>query len=373
MSAYLREIIKGLNKNARTAITATAAATDGRVPNSVHARTIDALYRRHLLRQVRNHTGGFDWFVLSYVGKRIAAELAAREAASQPAQRPAPAPAPAQRRKPLTDAQRILQHADATRVFAALHPAAAELVKAYQGNAIDTVAEGGPYFSPTDIWGQIGAEPGQRLAWNAEDDPEEWATADGFNAAWAHLDKLATAGALDLTRWDDMVAAARDVMRTRSVRTEEPVAMTKESRSWQVLYAKESPLTGAEWADFPVVSVHRTARLKCGDDWDVVNRRLDAAGLARYGVIASSAGHALHVARARWETDGPHSAWFAFLNEDAELIESVRAQFNPTPEQEREAFARLTDAITAAEAQTATVTLPELHAIASGQSTAGQG
>ncbi|WP_404949078.1 hypothetical protein HFP70_35435 [Streptomyces sp. ARC14] len=370
VSAYLAEIIKGLNKNARTAITATAAATDGRVPNFVHDRTIDALHRRKLIREVTNRNGGFNWCVLTTLGKRVAAELAARAANRQPAQRPAPA-APARRRKPLTDAQRTLQYADATLIFGALHPAAAEIVKAYQQNALDTVVEGGPFFSPADVWGQIGAEPGQRLAWNAEDDPDEWATADGFNAAWAHLDRLATNGELNASRWGEMVTAARDVMRTHSVRTE-PVVMTKESRSWQVLFAKESPLTGAEWADFPVVSVHRTARLRSGDDWHVVNRRLDAAGLARYGVIASSAGHALHVARARWETEGPHSAWFAFLSEDAELIESVRAQFNPTPEQEREAFARLTDAITAAEAEAGTVTLPELHAIASGQSTAGQ-
>ncbi|MEU6632901.1 hypothetical protein ABZ905_32145 [Streptomyces parvus] len=367
MSAYIAEIIKGLNTNARTAITATAAATDGRVPNFVHARTIDALHRRKLIREVTNRNGGFNWCILTTIGKRVAAELAARAANRQPAQRPAPA-ATARRKKPLTDAQRTLQYADATLIFAALHPAAHEIVKSYQQNALDTVVEGGPFFSPADVWGQIGAEPGQRLAWNAEDDPEEWATADGFNAAWAHLDRLATKGELDASRWGEMVTAARDVLRTHSVRTEEPVVMTKESRSWQVLFAKESSLSGAEWADFPVVSVHRTARLKSGDDWDVVHRRLDAAGLARYGVIASSAGHALHVARARWETEGPHSAWFAFLAEDAELIESVRAQFSPTPEQEREAFDRLTAAFAAEDAP-----LTGVHATVSGHSTAAQG
>ncbi|MEU1221310.1 hypothetical protein [Streptomyces microflavus] len=379
MSAYLAEIIKGLNKNARTAITATAAATDGRVPNFVHDRTIDALYRRKLIRKVRNRTGGFDWFVLSFLGKRVASELAAREAGSQPAQGPAPA-APARRKKPLTDAQRTLQYADATRVFGALHPAAAEIVKAYQANAIDTIAEGGPYFSPADIWGQIGAEPGQRLAWNAADDPDEWATPDGFNAAWARLNRLAADGKLDLTRWEETVTAARDVMRTHSVRTE-PVVLDKRPSSWQVLWHTDSPLTGEQWADLPVHSVVRTAQFLAGQEWHVAEQRLAAQGLSRYGFSAHedfppnpvSAGHALTLARARWETEGPHSAWFAFLDEDPELIESVRAQFNPTPEQEREAFTRLTDAITAAEAQTATVTLPELQALATGESTAGQG
>lgn len=334
MSAYINEIIKGLNKNARAAILATAAAENGRVPYTVHDRTVDALARRYLIRSVNNHNGGFNWCILTTNGKRVATELKERAEARQPARSTAPTPkAP----KALTPADLTLQYADATRIFAALHPAAAEIVNAYQKNAIDTAVQEGRYFSPSDIWDQIGAEPGQRLRWGAEDDPEEWATADGFNKAWAHLDRLATAGKLDMRMWDDTVAAARDVMRVHSVRPE-PVIMAKESRSWQVLLSTKSPATGANWADFPAVSVQRTARLLAGQDWHVIQRRLDAEGLARYGVIAVSAGHALKVARQRWETEGPHAAWFRFLSEEAPAIEALREEHDPAPEDERAAF-----------------------------------
>ncbi|MGW0757102.1 hypothetical protein ACWD1Y_11540 [Streptomyces sp. NPDC002814] len=336
MSAYLSEIIKGLNANARTAILATAAAVDGRVPYTVHDRTIDALDRRNLIREVTNRNGGFNWCVLTTVGKRVAAELKRRAEARQPAAAPAPKKSPA--RKELSPAEQQLQYADAARVFAALHPAAAEIVNAYQKNAIDTAVLEGRYFSPSDIWGQIGAEPGQRLRWGAEDDPEEWATADGFQKAWDHINALAAAGKLDVSRWDDTVSAARDVMRVHSVR-DEPVVMEKVSRSWQVLFSVNSPLTGEDWANFPVVSVQRTARLRAGQDWHVVERRLAAEGLARYGVIAVSVGHALHVARKRWETEGPHAAWFEFIANEAPAIEALRETFEPTPEQERDAFA----------------------------------
>ncbi|MGA5411503.1 hypothetical protein ACPCSC_30150 [Streptomyces lavendulocolor] len=333
MSAYINEIIKGLNKNARDAILATAAAKDGRVPYTVHDRTIDALDRRKLIREVNNRNGGFNWCILTTIGKRVTAELKRRAEARQPAAAPAKK-SPV--RKELSPAEQQLQYADAAQVFAALHPAAAEMVNAYQKNAIDTVAEGGPYFSPSDIWGQIGMEPGQRLAWGAEDDPEEWATAGGFIEAWDHIDDLARAGKLDVSRWDDTVSAARDVMRVHSVR-DEPVVLEKVSRSWQVLFSVNSPLTGADWAGFPVVSVQRTARLRAGQDWHVVERRLEAEGLARYGVIAVSAGHALTVARARWEEEGPHSAWFRFLAEEAPAIEEPRETYGPTPAQERKA------------------------------------
>ncbi|MER6230930.1 hypothetical protein ABT169_17525 [Streptomyces sp. NPDC001616] len=360
MSAYINEFIKGLNKNARDAILATAAAENGRVPYTVHDRTVDALSRRYLIREVNNRNGGFNWCILTTNGKRVAAELKRRAEARQPAQGPAPArKAP----KELSPAERTLQHADAALMFAALHPAAAELVNAYQKNAIDTAVLEGRYFSPSDIWGQIGAEPGQRLRWGAEDDPEEWATPDGFQKAWDHLNALAVAGKLNMSRWDDTVTAARDVMRVHSVR-EEPVVMEKVSRSWQVLFSVNSPLTGENWADFPVVSVQRTARLLCGQDWHVVERRLEAEGLARYGVIAVSAGHALTVARARWEEEGPHSAWFRFLAEEAPAIEELREAYAPTPAQEREAFEFAHRA--AADGPMPELSLADLQAIARG-------
>jgi hypothetical protein len=80
MSAYLAKIIKGMTAKQREAVLATADAADRRVPNFVHDRTIDALYRKNLIREVTNRNGGFNWSVLTYNGKRIAAALAERNA-----------------------------------------------------------------------------------------------------------------------------------------------------------------------------------------------------------------------------------------------------------------------------------------------------
>ncbi|WP_030372407.1 hypothetical protein [Streptomyces rimosus] len=363
MSAYIREIISGLNKNARNAIIATANAEDGRVPYSVHDRTKDALHRRRLIREVTNRRGGFNWCVLTWTGKRVAAALAER--ATAPTATPKTAPA-----FKLSPAEAELQYANAARLFAALHPAAAEIVNGYQENAIQTVVEGGPHFTCGEVWGQIGAEPGQRLAWNADDDPEEWATADGFNTVWAHINRLATAGKLDLARWDALVTEARDVLATASVRPA-PVVLDKRPSSWQVLWHTESPLTGEQWADLPVHSVVRTSQLRAGQDWATTDQQLTARGLSRYDFPAAvSAGHALALAQERWREDGPHSAWFAFLDGASEEIESLRAKYNPTPEQERQAFAwaMATLANPAPE-----LTFAEVQAIASGQTSIDQG
>ena len=80
-TAYLRLIIENLTPKQRDAITATAAAADGRVPHTVHDRTLDSLDRKRLTREVVNRQGGFNWSVLTSLGKRVAAELAARAAA----------------------------------------------------------------------------------------------------------------------------------------------------------------------------------------------------------------------------------------------------------------------------------------------------
>ncbi|MFC8640100.1 hypothetical protein ACFUC2_04990 [[Kitasatospora] papulosa] len=338
MSAYINEFIKGLNKNARDAILATAAAENGRVPYTVHDRTVDALSRRYLIREVNNRNGGFNWCILTTNGKRVAAELKRRAEARQPAQGPAPAPKKSPARKELSQAERTLQYADAAQIFAALHPAARAVVDAYQRNALDTIAEGGPRFSPSDIWGHIGGEPGVYLKHDWDTDPNEWATPEGFNKVYSHLDRLATAGKVSLSRWDELVTEARDLLRQESHRTP-PVVLEKDPGGWQVLFATKSSFTGERWADMPVVSVKRTSQLRAGHDWDVVERRLDGAGLSRYGFPrAVSAGHALNLARKRWEAEGPHAAWFRFLAEEAPAIEELRETYAPTPTQEREAF-----------------------------------
>lgn len=326
------------------------------------------LYRKCLIREVTNRKGGFNWCVLTWTGKRVVAELADRAASRKPAAVPAK-PAPAEP----SPAEKELQYANAAQFFAALHPAAAEIVGGFQRNALDTLVEGEPRFSCGEVWRQIGAEPGQRLDWNADDNPEEWATSAGFNAAWAHLDRLAAAGKLRMDRWDTTVTEARDVLAAASDRRA-PVVLDKRPARWQVLWHTVSPLTGEQWADLPVHSVVRTSQLLAGQEWPVVEQRLAARGLSRYGFPeAVSAGHALALARARWQSEGPHAAWFAFLDEDIALIDSVRAEFHLTPEQERDALTRLSAAFAAGKAPATTLTFTEAHAIASGQEPTNQG
>ncbi|MER7761546.1 hypothetical protein [Streptomyces sp. NPDC097619] len=147
-----------------------------------------------------------------------------------------------------------------------------------------------------------------------------------------------------------------------------PVVLDKQPSSWHVLWHTDSPHTGQHWADLPVHSVVGTAEFLAGRDRRVAEQELAERGLSHYDIPdAVSAGDALERARARWEAEGPHAAWFAFIAEDAELIESVRAQFQPTPEQEQAAFATLQAAFAAYPAPAVTLTLEEADAIVSGR------
>ncbi|MGW1786338.1 hypothetical protein ACWCQQ_45815 [Streptomyces sp. NPDC002143] len=141
---------------------------------------------------------------------------------------------------------------------------------------------------------------------------------------WAHLDRLAAAGELDSDRWAELVDGARDVM-AYAYEQPGPVVLEKTPESWQVLFHTDLPLPGEQGADLPVYSVVRTAQLRAGHDWEVVEPRLAARGLARYGFAdAVSAGHALTLACARWQEEGPHAAWFAFLADEAPATEALR-------------------------------------------------
>ncbi len=201
-----------------------------------------------------------------------------------------------------------LQYADAAQIFAGLHPAAAAITGSYQGHAIQAVVQGKPRTTPAQIWAQIGAEPGARLFANWRSDPEEWATPAGLAAAWKHLDTLAATRKLDMARYEELVTEARDVLAAASRRSA-PVVLSKTYASWQVLFHKVSPLTGERWADLPVHSVVRTSQLRAGHGWDVVDARLDAEGLTRYGFRCWSAGDALLRARRRWETRSDSAYW----------------------------------------------------------------
>ncbi|MGW7090014.1 hypothetical protein ACWGH2_41895 [Streptomyces sp. NPDC054871] len=235
------------------------------------------------------------------------------------------------------EAKRQEQCGMAASLFGDLHPAASRLVDGLRENADTTVYEGGPEFTPSDVWGQIGAEPG---AYYGDDDREtNDAMPEALLNAWQHINRRAAAGELDWDRWDDLVADARDRLALAYEQPTRPV-FDKTPESWQVLFHTDKPLTGEQWADLPVHSVVPTERLRAGQDWHVIDQRLDAAGVSRYGFRdAVSAGDALRLARKHWETHGPHAAWFRFLADEAPAIETLREVDGLTPEQEREALA----------------------------------
>lgn len=107
-----------------------------------------------------------------------------------------------------------------------------------------------------------------------------------------------------------------------------PVVLEKKPESWQMLFHTDSPLTGEQGADLPVHSVVRTTQLRAGHDWEVVEPRLAARGLARYGFAdAVSARHAPTLACARRQEEGPNAAWFAFLADEAPAIEALRETY----------------------------------------------
>ncbi|MFD9248317.1 hypothetical protein [Streptomyces bottropensis] len=271
---------------------------------------------------------------LSNLHDRCRAKAEAKVAAHPEAQKRAAEEAAWQAE--LAEKKRQEQYDTAAHLFADVHPAVNRLVNSIQENAFTTVWEGGPEFTPAEVWWQIGANPG---AYYGQEDGE---TNDEMPRAllkvWEHINRRAEAGELDDRRWAELLDDARDVM-AYAYALPGPVVVDKTPESWQVLFATESPFTGERWADFPVVSVKRTDRLRAGHDWDVVERRLAGAGLSRYGFAdAVSAGHALSLARARWEAEGPHAAWFRFLAEEAPVIEALREEYEPTPEQERDAF-----------------------------------
>ncbi|MFJ5142974.1 hypothetical protein [Streptomyces sp. NPDC088707] len=289
----IREIIAGLNHNARAALLATAAASNGRVPYTVHGRTVDALERRRLIREVNNPNGGFNWCVLTLVGKRIAAELAARTGTTQPEQGPAPAPAPAPPVAPArpakpTAAELEPQCFHAAQLFAALHPAARYAVETHRGNGSDTIRWGGPYFTATDLWGHIGAEPG---AWLAEGD---WATADGLNEAYAYLDRRAAAGTLTPATSQEAFREALAILGAHA--SPAPVITDKTLAARIVVFSSDTdPEDG-----FPVHSVSLADRLCLGRPWHQVKAELLTQGLTGWHVRAASDGEALSRARARW-------------------------------------------------------------------------
>ncbi|MFF0754469.1 hypothetical protein [Streptomyces sp. NPDC004267] len=308
MSTRIREIIAGLNRNARAALLATAAASDGRVPYTVHDRTVDALERRQLIREVNNPHGGFNWCILTPLGKRIAVELAARTGSAQPAQgtapapalatTPAPAPVPA-RPAELRATELESQHFHAAQIFAALHPAARHAVESFRGNGADTIREGGPYFTATDIWNHLGGEPG---AWLTDGD---WATADGLNEAFAYLDRRAAAGTLSPATSQEAFREALAILGGHA--SPAPLITDKTLAARIVLFAFDAdPKDG-----FPVHSVALADRLCLGRPWRDVKAELSKQGLTGWHVRAASDGEALSLVRARWNAQQDQAARLA--------------------------------------------------------------
>ncbi|MGC4950979.1 hypothetical protein ACLQ2N_32910 [Streptomyces sp. DT224] len=273
----------------------------------------------------------------------------------------------------IADRKRQEQYRTAMFVFGETCYAANHAVVSYQENADTTIAEGGPEFTPVQVWGHIDGGLDDYGPAEMAHCTEERTPVAALRATWYHLDALARAGALSGELEEEEIAEARTVLAAATVAAlaEEsddpaPVVLDKTPESWQVLFHQTSTLTSDRWADLPLHSVVRTEQLLNGYGWREVDMSLTARGLARYGVTASSAGHALMVARKRWETEGPHAAWFRFLAEEAPAIEALRAEYAPTPARERAAF----EFATAAAATPAPdLTLADLHAIATGART----
>ncbi|MBV1940819.1 hypothetical protein KUF83_30255 [Streptomyces sp. BV286] len=301
-----------------------------------------------------------DRWPLSNVHDRCRTKAEAKVAAHPEAQKRAAEDAAWEAER--AETKRQDQYGTAAHLFADVHPAANRVVNSYQENAFTTVWEGGPEFTPAEVWHQIGAQPG--ADYGQDDDESNDAMPGALLKAWEHLDRRAAAGQLDADRWAELVDEARDVM-AYAYEQPGPVVMDKTPESWQVLLHTESPLTGEQWADMPVHSVVRTTQLRAGHAWTVTEQRIAARGLTRYGFPdAVSAGHALWLARKRWETEGPHSAWFEFLANEAPAIEALRGTYAPTPEQERTAFEYVTAA--AAMPPAPDLTFADLQAIARG-------
>lgn len=220
------------------------------------------------------------------------------------------------------EAKRQEQHHIAASLYAEVHPAAERLVTSLQENADTTAQERGTGFTPAQVWGQIGWDPG--ALYGQGDGETNDAIREALGEAWDHINRRAQAGELNFEdEWTDLVTAARDVLAPAYTQPG-PVSLDKTPASWQVLWHTKSPLTGERWADFPVHSVVRTEQLRAGHDWDVIQRRLTEQGLSRYGFPAHgdypparSAAHALGMAREQWQTQGPHAAWFELANEIA--------------------------------------------------------
>ncbi|AWI32639.1 hypothetical protein [Streptomyces tirandamycinicus] len=336
-------------------------------------------------RRIRAH-GHRDWtwfrtladaeaFPLSNIHDRCRAKAEAKVASHPEAQKRAAEDAAWEAE--LAEEKRQDQRATAAFIFGETCYTASYVVTAFQANADDTVAEGGPQFTPAEIWAQIGDVLGDYGPDAMAHYTEERTPVAALIATWNHVDDLAVAGTLSGDRENELIAEARAVLAAATAAAtaedddqddEQPetstgVTLAKNPRSWQVLLHTDSPLTGARWADLPLHSVVPAEQLCAGQDWHAVDQQLTARGLTRYGFPhAMSAGHALDLARKRWEAKGPRAAWFAFLREEAPAIEAMRAEYAPTPEHERAAF----EFATAAVAHPAPLTLAELRAIANG-------
>lgn len=182
------------------------------------------------------------------------------------------------------------QYDTAANLFADVHPAANRLVNSVQENAFTTVWEGGPEFTRADLRRQIGAVPGREYGQDDDETNDEMPNA--LPKAWEHLDCLAAAGERDSDRWVELVDGARDVM-AYAYGQPGPVVLEKTPESWQVLVHTDSPLPGRLGRTCPCTpsSAPRRARPHpCP----------------------------------RWQEEGPHAAWFAFLADEVPAIDALR-------------------------------------------------
>jgi hypothetical protein len=104
------------------------------------------------------------------------------------------------------------QFAAALFLFGETCYAAWSAVSSYEQNADDTVAEGGPQYTPLQIWGQMGDALDFYGPNEMADSTEQRTPVTALRATWDHLNTLAEAGSIDRDRETENTAAARAVL-----------------------------------------------------------------------------------------------------------------------------------------------------------------
>lgn len=174
--------------------------------------SIHSLTRKGLIREVKNPKGGFNWDELTELGAEVARLLWAAENPEEAAELEQFAAESAAWAAERAESTRQDQYATARFLFRETCYAASDAVNSYEQNADDTVAEGGPTFTPAQIWDQIGDALDSYGPDAMTHSTEERTPVAALRATWGYLDSLAHGGSLDSNRETEHIADARAVL-----------------------------------------------------------------------------------------------------------------------------------------------------------------